>query len=65
MGCDILAVVDRLAPDIETAELAARIAPDREFAGLDDVVRALQPPFAGLTAGRLAALLGPLFGEFE
>lgn len=65
MGCDVVALVARLAPDVDVRELSARIAPDREFPRLDELERALRPPIAGLTPGRLAALLGPLFGEFE
>lgn len=65
MGCDVIALVRRLAPEVDIAQLAARIPADREFARIDEVACLLRPPVGGLSPGRLVALLGPLFGEFE
>ena len=65
-GCDVYAILVRFAPG--EADLAAArrlIDPGAEFTSFEDLIRVCPPERIGLGFGRLAALAGPLFGEFE
>ncbi len=64
-GDDVRAVARRLGRGVDLDALDAAVAPDAEFADLDELARTLAPSRAGLTPGAFAALFAPLFGEFE
>jgi hypothetical protein len=65
-GADIHAQLRHLGPGAYEAELAeAWIPADARFVSVEQVEQACPPERIGLSPGGFAALLGPLFGEFE
>lgn len=65
-GADIHAQLRHLGPGAYEAELAeAWIDADARFISVEDVEAVCPPERIGLSPGAFAALIGPLFGEFE
>ena len=65
-GADVHAILRRLGPGAYEAELAeAWIDDDAGFTSLEELEAHCPPERLGLSPGAFAALLGPLFGEFE
>lgn len=65
-GADIHAQLRHLGPGEYEAELAeAWISENARFVSVEQIEAACPPERIGLSAGAFAALLGPLFGEFE
>ncbi len=66
VGADIHAVLRTLGPGAYEAELAEAWIPENEcFWSVEQIAAACPPERIGLSTGAFAALLGPLFGEFE
>jgi hypothetical protein len=65
-GADVHAILRSLGPGAYEADLAeAWIADDDVFTSIEALEAACPPERIGLSPGAFAALLGPLFGEFE
>ena len=65
-GADIHAQLRHLGPGAYESELAeAWIDPDATFTCVEEIEASCPPERIGLSPGAFAALLGPLFGEFE
>jgi len=65
-GRDVHAVLRTLGPGAYEAELAeAWIAEDDAFTTVEDLALHCPPERIGMSGGAFAALIGPLFGEFE
>lgn len=65
-GSDIHAVLRHLGPGAYESDLAeAWIDEDAVFTSIEEVSAACPPERIGLSPGAFAALLAPLFGEFE
>jgi hypothetical protein len=62
-GADVLAAAGAGGADL--AALREAVRPGDVFASYEDLLDACPPARIGLTAGAHAALLSPLFGEFE
>lgn len=66
LGADVHAALRTLGPGAYEAELAeAWIAADDVFLSIEEIEAHCPPERIGLSNGAFAALLGPLFGEFE
>ena len=66
VGADVHAALRSLGPGAYEADLAeAWIADDDVFNSVEELETACPPERIGLSPGAFAALLGPLFGEFE
>jgi hypothetical protein len=66
LGADVHAALRTLGPGAYEAELAeAWIADDAVFWSVEEIEAHCPPERIGLSGGAFAALLGPLFGEFE
>lgn len=65
-GSDIHAQLRHLGPGEYEAELAeAWIDEDATFSSVEQVEALCPPERIGLSPGAFAAVIGPLFGEFE
>lgn len=63
---DIEAALRHIGGQPEAADaFSAWVDDDAVFASLEDVEAVCPPERIGLPAGGFAAILGPLFGEFE
>jgi hypothetical protein len=66
LGADVHAILRSLGPGAYEADLAeAWIDDDDLFTSVEALEAACPPERIGLSPGAFAALLGPLFGEFE
>lgn len=59
------AALARFGPPGAEARVPALLGADEEVAGYADLLRRCPPEALGISAGAHAAVLGPLFGEFE
>ena len=65
-GADVLAQLERFGPPtIDRKTLRHRLGARVTVASIDDLLRICPPATIGLTDGQFAALVAPLFGEFE